>query len=142
MKRALDLFDQLRDIVQGKPWPEAPQIAGRYLEDLPRGDASIRQPTSQRLVDDVSERPAGAARFRLELGSHIVIQGERRSHALMLLTRHHDVNARQGWRCPARSRCVSCAGNTGVTRIMTAIQEANAQTVLGNFPLPDLRLRH
>jgi hypothetical protein len=30
--------------------------------------------------------PAGALRFRLELGRHVVIEGQRRSHALMLLS--------------------------------------------------------
>ncbi|MGH8509976.1 MAG: hypothetical protein ACREU8_00890 [Gammaproteobacteria bacterium] len=84
-----------------------------------------------------SEGPAGAARFRLELGRHIVIQGERRSHVLMLLTRHHDVNARRSLSGKVKVRVMR--RNTGVTRIMTAMQEANARTVLGNFPLPDLR---
>jgi hypothetical protein len=94
VKRALYLLDQLRDIVQGKAWPEVPEITGSYRKGLPRGgDASIRQPAPQRIVDDVSERQSGTARFRLQLGRDVLVQGQRRSHALMLLPRHHDVNA-------------------------------------------------
>ena len=93
MKRALHLLDQFCNIVQGKPWPQVPEIAHVCLEGLPRrADTSIRQAASQSLVDDVAEGPPGAARFRLELGRHIVVQSECGSHVLMLQTRHHDVN--------------------------------------------------
>lgn len=95
MKRALDLLDQSGDIIQTQPWPEITEVARGYPE-LPRsgGGAPARQPATQRLVDDLAKRPAGAARFRLELGRDIVVQGERRSHALMLRLRHHDVKQR------------------------------------------------
>jgi hypothetical protein len=95
VKRALYLFDQLCDIVQSKPWSQVPEIADARLESLPgRGDASIRQAASQGFVDNVAEGPPSAARFRLELGRHIVVQGESGSHILMLQARHHDVNKR------------------------------------------------
>jgi hypothetical protein len=94
MKRALDLLDQPADIVQGKTRLEITEIAGGYSESLPLGgDAPACQPAAQHLVDDLAEGPAGAARFRLELGRDIVVQGERRSHVLMLGCRHHDVNS-------------------------------------------------
>jgi hypothetical protein len=47
-------------------------------------------------------------RFRLELGRHVVIQGQRRPHALMLQSRHHDV---EGFAPPipiARAMPMSC----------------------------------
>ena len=85
MKRALYLLDQLRDVVQGKPRPDVAEIARRYLEGLPRAaGAPVRQPTAQRFVDDIPERPAGAARFRLQLCRNVVVQGESSSHVLML----------------------------------------------------------
>lgn len=93
MKRALYLLDQLRHVVQGHPWLELSEIARRYREGLPQAsDASLRQPAPERLVDHVPERPAGAARFRLQLGRHVVVQRKSRSHVLMLTCRHHDVN--------------------------------------------------
>jgi hypothetical protein len=93
VKRTFYTLDELRDIVQGKPWLEIAEIAGRYLEVLPlSGDAPARQPAPQRIVDDLAEGPAGAARFRLELGRHIIVEGERRSHVLMLWLKHHDIN--------------------------------------------------
>jgi hypothetical protein len=88
------MLDELRDIVQRKPRSEITEIAGRYLEGTPlRGGAPAFQPPSQCLIDDLSKGPASALRFRLELGRHVVIEGQRRPHALMLGLRHYDVKA-------------------------------------------------
>ena len=85
MKRALDLLDEPGDIIQAQPWPEIAEVARSYSEvPRPGGRAPANEPPSQRLVDDLAEGPAGAARFRLEPGGDIVVQGERRSHVLML----------------------------------------------------------
>jgi hypothetical protein len=85
MKRSLHLLDKPGDIVQGKPGPEIAKITGGYPECLPPGGSvPARQPAAQRVVDDLAEGPAGAPRFRLELGRHILVQGERGSHAMML----------------------------------------------------------
>lgn len=74
MKRALYLLDQLRDVVQGKPGLQLPEITCRYRERLPRAcDASLREPAPERLVDHVPEWTTGAARFRLQLGRYIVV---------------------------------------------------------------------
>ena len=87
------MLDELRDVVQRKAWLELANIAGRYFEARSwGGDASGGQSPAQCFVDDVTEGPAGPARFGPELGCHILIQGERRSHVLMLWSRHHDVN--------------------------------------------------
>jgi hypothetical protein len=85
VSRTLHTFDELRDIVQGKPRFEITEITGRHRERPPLGGgASAFQPPAQRLIDDLAEGAAGAVRFRLELGSDVVIQGQRRPHALML----------------------------------------------------------
>ena len=62
MKRALNLLDQLGDIVKGKPRLEVAEIAGFYLKFLAHATGyPVRQPTPQRLIDDITERPARAA---------------------------------------------------------------------------------
>jgi len=85
MKVAFYPLDEFGDIVQAKARLEVAEIAGHYLERLPiGGGAPARQPAAQRVVDGLAERPASVAQLSLELGRHIVIQRERRSHALML----------------------------------------------------------
>jgi hypothetical protein len=85
VKRPLYLLDQFRDVVEGKSRPEISEIVCRYLESLPRAAAvPVRQPAAQRFVDYLAERPAGTARFRLQLCRHIIIQSKSGSHALML----------------------------------------------------------
>ena len=85
MERAFELLDELPDIIQGKSRLEITEIAGRYFEGVGVGrDAPTRQPAAQHLIDDLAEGPVGKTRFGLELGRHIIVQGERRSHALML----------------------------------------------------------
>jgi len=94
VKRAFHMLDELGDIVQGKPRFEITEITGPHLEGSPLGGGPpVFQPPAQRVVDDLAERPASALRFGLELGCHIIIQSQRRSHALMLGRRHHDVKA-------------------------------------------------
>jgi hypothetical protein len=45
VKRTLQMLDELRDIVQGKPRSEITEIAGRYLEGTPlRGGAPAPAP--------------------------------------------------------------------------------------------------
>ena len=83
MQWALHILDELRDTGQRKPPFEGP----------PPGRAPAFQPPPQRLVGDVAERPVAARRFRLELGRHIIVKGERRPHDLMLRSRHHDAKA-------------------------------------------------
>jgi hypothetical protein len=85
------MLDELGDIVQGKPRFEIAEIRRRHLEGpLLSGGAPAFQPPGQRLVEDLAEGPAGAVRFGLEFGCHIVIRGQHRSHASMLKLRHHD----------------------------------------------------
>ena len=84
MERALHVLDELRDIVEGKPRFEITEIAGLYPEGPPlRSGAPAFQPPAQCLVDDIAEGPVSTLRFRLEFGRHVVIEGERRPHALI-----------------------------------------------------------
>lgn len=70
MKRALRLFDELGHVVQAEPRPDIAEIARRNLEGLLRGgDASTGQPVAQRLVHDLLEGLANAARFALSLAA-------------------------------------------------------------------------
>jgi hypothetical protein len=93
VKGAFDLLDQLGDVIKGEPRAKQTKIAGSYLERLPRaGRASSGQPASQSLVDNIPEGITGALGFRLKFCGDIVVQCERRSHALMLSPGHHDVN--------------------------------------------------
>jgi hypothetical protein len=79
VNRAIHELDQLGDIVQGKPRVESTEIPRRHLGGpLLSGAATALQPPAKRVVDDFAERPAGAVRFRLELGRHVVIQGQGR----------------------------------------------------------------
>lgn len=75
MERPLDLLDQVRHVVQRKTGPQFAEVASLDPERLRRGRAASQQPTPQCLVDDVAEGPTSAARFGLELGGNIVVQG-------------------------------------------------------------------
>jgi hypothetical protein len=96
VKRALRLLDELRNIIEGETRFEITEIARRHLKGPPlAGGAPAIQPPAQCIVDDLAEGPAGALRLRLELGRHVVIESQRRPHALMLPLRRHDVTRRQ-----------------------------------------------
>ncbi len=86
------MLDELGDIIQGKPRFEITKIAGRHLEGPPLGGGPPAfQTAAQGFVDELAEGPAGTLRLSLELCSDVVIEGQRRSHALMLKPKHHDV---------------------------------------------------
>jgi len=68
------MLDELGDVVQGKPRFEITEIPGPHLEGpLLGGGPPVFQPAAQHLVDGLAERPAGALRFRLELGRYVVV---------------------------------------------------------------------
>ena len=75
MERALHLFNEFRDIVEGNPRLYLTEVPGRNFESLPVDRAALaRQPATQHFINDLSEGAPGAARFRLELGRYIVVQ--------------------------------------------------------------------
>jgi hypothetical protein len=92
------MLDELRDIVEERPWLQIANIAGRAtLKDCcwatARRLASLRAP---RFIDDRAEGPPTLRASALSLAT-IVIRGDRRLHALTLLPRHYHVNRRGGW---------------------------------------------
>lgn len=93
MERTFNVLDQIGDIVQAEPGPNAAQISRFYRERLASGLATARdQPLPQRLVDDLAKGTSYATNFGLELRCHIVIESEGCSHGVIPLTRHHDAN--------------------------------------------------
>ena len=92
MKGPFDLLEEFPDVVQAESRAEAPEIASLHREGLThRRGGRARQTAAQRVVDHVTEGPARSARERRELGRHILIEGQRCTHAMMLMSRHHDV---------------------------------------------------
>ena len=108
MKRAFYLLDQLRDVIEGKSRLEVAEVARDDSEwMLPGRGPPARQAAPKHLIDDLAKGPSRTAGLGLQLGGHVIIQGECRSHIMMLHLEHHDVNAG-----PARfGRGVRCAGH-------------------------------
>src|SRR5262249_12844740 len=74
VKRTFHLLDELRDIVQRKSWFQITEIAGRYCESLLACCCSpAREPTAQRLVDDLAKGSTSPSRFGLQLCCNIVV---------------------------------------------------------------------
>ncbi len=92
-KRTLNRLEQGCGLVQAKTWPEIAKIARHNFESLSRIDGMLMgQPAPQRIVDDIPEGPPRTARFSLEFGSHVAVQRQCRSHALMLPATRDDLN--------------------------------------------------
>jgi hypothetical protein len=84
VKRTLHMLDELRDIVRESPGLRLPRSRAATLKARRCAVARRLQPPAQCLIDDLSKGPASALRFRLELSRDVVIEGQRRPHALML----------------------------------------------------------
>jgi len=97
MLRALDLLDELGDVVEAHAGTGASEVARVDCEALPP-HGRLGQPASQQVVDDVPEGAPRASRQKLYLCSHVVVQGQRRSHILMLIDERHDVHRQRGRR--------------------------------------------
>lgn len=94
MKRPLDLLDQVRGAVEAHAGPEAAKVTGFHGERLAcRRGRRTSQASAQRVVDYIPESATGSPGQRLQLGGDVFIQRERGAHVLMLLMKHHDVNA-------------------------------------------------
>lgn len=92
MARALDLLQQLGDVVQAQARSKLPEVPSHHFEGHTAGRGpSGGEPAPERVVDDLAKGPSGAPRFRLELGRDVVVQRQRGTHILMLSQRHHDV---------------------------------------------------
>lgn len=100
MQRSFNLIEKFPDVVEAESGPEPPEIPNLHLERLARRLCRrLDQPAPERVVDDGAEGPSRSLGQGLELGRHVVVEGNRRAHTLMLCMKHHDVNGR-----PSQSR--------------------------------------
>ena len=86
MQRAFDLLEERANVVEIEPRPKS-QVAHIPLHGSAGGGGRAGEPATQRVVDDVAKRSARLPRQPLELGSDILIEGQRRAHIMMLVTR-------------------------------------------------------
>ncbi len=92
MERTFYLLDQVRDAVQGETGLKISKVSEHDFERLLWRRATLGcEAATESGVHRVSERPAQSARFCLKFGGHIVIEGQRGAHAVMLSPRHLDV---------------------------------------------------
>ena len=92
MQRALNLIEQLSDVVHVQPGPPLPEVPGLDFEGSMRPRVRrTSQPTTKGLVDHFAERSARPAGEGFKLRGDILVEGQRRSHTLMLSQKHHDV---------------------------------------------------
>ena len=85
MRRPLDLFEQVADVVEGEARPKGSKVPGVHDKRRPicsrrRGD----QPPTQRFVHHIPKRAARAPSLRPELRRHVVVERQGRSHIMML----------------------------------------------------------
>ena len=85
--------EQIADVVEAKAGSELSKVPGLDLET--RLACGAGTPADQRdpeaLVHHRPKRLSGATDLGLQPGGHVFIQGQSRSHILMLVRRHHDV---------------------------------------------------
>ena len=92
MQRALDLLDQISDVVQVESGPSASEFASLDDKSLARlRPRCICQTSSKCVIDHIAEGASSPTGHRLQLGGHIVIKRQGRSHIMMLCMKHHDV---------------------------------------------------
>lgn len=66
MERALDLLDQIGDVVQVESGPEAPKVSSFDLEGLARGRGrGTGEPAPEGIVDHLTERATRPSGHRL-----------------------------------------------------------------------------
>jgi len=99
MTRALDLFECLADVVEiesgarlertrtNDEWPGPIEVSPR------------RKSEPKEMIDRLLERSPGSLHLCIDPGRNIVVDCNRRTHIMMLLSKHHDVN----WESPNRS---------------------------------------
>ena len=76
MKRTLNPFEKIADVVQVVAGPQISQITGSHLKPAYSGRRSpTHQTTPDSIVNDVPERPARTSGFSLQFRSNIIIQG-------------------------------------------------------------------
>ena len=92
MQRTLYLLEQAGDAVHRQTGVEPAQVADPDTERRCRGRRALRrEPTPEGFVDGHLEGTPGTTRLSPKLGRDVVIEGQGRTHIMMLLGKHHDV---------------------------------------------------
>jgi hypothetical protein len=92
MQRALHLLDQISDVVQVESGPSAAELTSVDDKSLARlRPRCIGQASTKCVIDHLAKGASSPTGHRLQLGGHIIIEGQGRSHIMMLHVEHHDV---------------------------------------------------
>ena len=86
MQRPLDGLEQIADVVEAQAGSERAEVARPNLEWrlCAALTAASRQSEPQALVDDLLERLAGAPDLGFQADRDVVVEGQSRSHIMML----------------------------------------------------------
>ena len=92
MQRALHLLDQISDVVQVESGPSASEFTSLDDKSLARWrPRCMCQPSTKCVIDHIAKGASSPPGHRLQLGGHILIERQGRSHIMMLCVEHHDV---------------------------------------------------
>ena len=93
MTRPLDPIQEFADVIEIQSGLDPAQIAGLHRERLAgRRGRRAREAAPERRVDDVLEGASRPSGLGFQLGRHIGIERQRRSHIMMLVVEHRDGN--------------------------------------------------
>lgn len=85
MTRTLDLLQQFCNVIQAQARSKLPEISGHDFEgNAPSRGSADGKAASERFVHNLPIWPSRPARLGPELGRHVLVQRERRTHILML----------------------------------------------------------
>jgi hypothetical protein len=79
-----DLLQQIADVVQSDSGAPAPEAARANLKRRAFAWPVRHQAAAERVIDDVAKRAAGPARRSFQLRGHVIVEGERRAHIMMI----------------------------------------------------------
>lgn len=87
-------LEQVADVVETQSRPESAKVTSLDIEGRHRWPAlaMVKEALAQKLVDYRPEGLSRAPNFGFEPRRHILVEGESRSHILMLEGEHQDVN--------------------------------------------------
>jgi hypothetical protein len=93
VKRPFNLLDQFPNIVVAETRPQS-QGPGFYFERRSRCSlAASAQTDPQIIIDYLLKGLSQPASLLTKLVANVIVESESGSHALMLIIKHHDVNA-------------------------------------------------
>jgi hypothetical protein len=92
VKRTFHLIEQIRNAVQidaGTATSERSGADDKRLSGVQL--CRLGEATTEHVIHDLAQRPAGPPYFRFQLCRDVVIERQRGSHIMMLVMKHHDV---------------------------------------------------